>query len=507
MLYPFDPSGASSKNRITDEIHAVSPPDSIGDTSFIVPRITPFFADRLDIRLGSRDLVEGVDYVLVFRHLSLSTHLTMRVFGGIAFRNPEFTGTVKISYQTVGGDFQLGDKEILEKLSQKIGRVHYVTFDQIVGTPSSFPPEDHYHDLETGLVNMGDVVDSIEQLSTELGKNPGSLAELSIKLRDHMSKSLSHTKEQVGLGSVANLPVGTEGDLTSGKKRSYVVSNILYDWMVKNLAWKNDIPSNVGSASDISENGRLIDSIGTKLGRLETKVELLAKSIGKISTIEKSIASLKNTVGNLSNVTEDISSLDKLLNTLKNQVDAIPPPTVVNLTTIKNDIKNLKNSVSGIPSLVNRIKALENKDTDTGSITPLGTLLARVSVAWVGNNAPTWGSRAVRAKVINGTVDLSEGGFSTPPAVTLPSNTSGSYSRPTSYVASYNLPAWFDSAKHKVVVPLNSGFHSINVDISNKKVSLNFVLSNVRYVVSDKWDTVVYYYTVNSRCWIEIRTK
>lgn len=235
MIYPLDPTGVNPANRIVDEIKVVTPPAKITDANFIVPNVTPFFKEGLSVTLGTRALVEGVDYQLVFRHIDASEHFVKEIFGGIMFYNKEFTGTVKVTYQVLGGDFQNNNPKIIEDFTKAIGAVRWVTFDQILGLPSSFPPAYHMHDLERDLVDMGDVVTSVEKIATALQGKSGDVSEINARLEAHLTSRVSHSKESVGLGNVRDYPIATFNELVEGTIGRYVTASILknfYDQVI-----------------------------------------------------------------------------------------------------------------------------------------------------------------------------------------------------------------------------------------------------------------------------------
>lgn len=240
-VYPLDPTGISPTNKIVDEIKVVTPPTKITDANFIVPNITPFFKEGFSIRLGTRVLVEGVDYQLVFRHIAASTHFTREIFGGIMFINKQFTGTVRLTYQVLGGEFQNANPDAITEFSKAIGAVRWITFDQILGVPSSFPPAYHEHDLESDLIDMGDVVDAIEKLTLAI-VNKSTSAE-TFAIQRHIDSPAAHTKAAVGLGNVANYPPGTVDDVKQGRTGKYVTTDLLKIWF--NTLTMNDFNINL----------------------------------------------------------------------------------------------------------------------------------------------------------------------------------------------------------------------------------------------------------------------
>lgn len=263
MIYPIDPTGISPSNRVIDETQVISPPGRVTDASFFVPRVTPFFREGLVIKQGTRTLIENVDYQLIFRSVALSEHFERELFGGVMFTDRNYAGTLKISYQVLGGDFQNNEYELLERLARVSGAVRWVTYDQIIGTPSGFPPAYHQHDMEKDLVNMGDVVDAVEKIAVELGKAPASLDEVNERMNAHLTQAHAHTKSQIGLGQIENLPVASDAEVKAGV-RKYVTADSLKK-QLPDLVKENMPPIVIPPPTDLpaQEHQPTIDKINT----------------------------------------------------------------------------------------------------------------------------------------------------------------------------------------------------------------------------------------------------
>lgn len=472
MLYAFDPSGVSGANKITGENHAVSPPKTIGDISFIVPRITPFFAAGLIVKLGSRVLTEGVDYILIFHHLSLSAHLSKPIFGGIAFRNPEFTGSVTIDYQTVGGDFQLGDLDILEKLSRRMGSIHYVTFDQIAGTPSSYPPDNHYHDWETGIADMGDVVDAIELMTAEIGKNPGSLSELSVKVDAHLNAPNAHTKASVGLGQVQNLATAAVVDILAGGRKLYVTADVLSQYIRDNVLNK----ISVGGGGSITQ--ATIDEIN-----------------GAIRQINLNVAGLERNVNSLGSLSNTVNQLQITVNGL-----AKPLTNAEIVLLIKNELNNVEDNSSYIAQLNKRIDELSARidklPVGGGGDGGMGGTLVAKTVFDITSKKVFWNSGSVNATA---RVSTTEGLALT--VVTSPVECGYGSCR-----FDIKLPTTYDPALHRINI-IGAGYYAVN-DIT-KVVQINLASTSsesYEYEVGDEGRTGTRYY-VDTTFSVEMFTK
>lgn len=231
-LYPYDPSGTESTNKIVAENHTVQPPNNISDASFIIPRAAPFFGDSIIIRKGptedSERLEEGVDYYLTHNFVTLSYVLAKPIYGSIAFINRNFTGDVFITYQTVGGDYVLDSYSIIEERTRSLYSVFMVTWEQVAGNFPQLPPYDHKMSGDD-VLGFSAVVDSINNLAAIIASGggtssgSGSSSDGSFPaLQAHINANTAHTKSQVGLGNVDNYKTANEADVVALSVRTFM---------------------------------------------------------------------------------------------------------------------------------------------------------------------------------------------------------------------------------------------------------------------------------------------
>lgn len=233
-LYSFDPTGRATANRIENQSITVSPPSSITDYSYVVPRGAPFYAESLVVKdgrsAGARTLVENVDYWCVIDFLSASTALTKRVSVGIALLDPGYSGTLYITYQAVGGNYSLADYSVLEELIRERYVVKHVSYEQVINLPEGFAPEWHAHEV-ADMVGMGQVVTMLDNIKVAINGRQGSYGQLNTQISNHVGSSAAHTPSQVGLSNVKNYDVATLAEATSGAGNKYVVASIMKQYV------------------------------------------------------------------------------------------------------------------------------------------------------------------------------------------------------------------------------------------------------------------------------------
>jgi hypothetical protein len=219
--YPFDPTGLEASNKVI-ETQAIQSRGTF-DHYFVIPRVAPFFADGLSLRIyptgtnpnnpaQGRDLVEGVDYNLGYHFADASHTIGKQVYGAISFYDRALEGQLRMELQTLGGDWVLDDATMSELLLNNIYNPRIATWEQVVELPFQFPVVNHVFDIND-FVGMAEVEAKLEDIRDAIIQaNSGGL-------QDHIAdKNNPHevTKTQVGLGLVDNYPSATSGEAIGG---------------------------------------------------------------------------------------------------------------------------------------------------------------------------------------------------------------------------------------------------------------------------------------------------
>lgn len=240
-LYPYDPTARATSNKIVNESITVIPPSQITDYSYVVPRAAPFFAETLVVKdgkgVGARTLVENVDYWCVIDFLSASVGLTKRVSVGIALLDPNYSGTLYVSYQTLGGNYTMADYSVLEELIRERYVVKHVSYEQIINLPAGFSPEWHNHEV-ADMVGMSSVVTSLNNIKVATESRNGSYGQIEQQLHNHVNSAAAHTPADIGLGNVKNYGIATLTDAKGGSVSKYITADILKQYVAFE---KNDV--------------------------------------------------------------------------------------------------------------------------------------------------------------------------------------------------------------------------------------------------------------------------
>lgn len=226
--YPYDSTGTNPDNRINEEAHRVQPPTDYNDVSFIVPRAAPFFKQNFVIRLNDpvngRVLLPDVDFIFTHAFPEMLEAIGKLVYGSIMFLNPQFSGMVYLSYNTVGGEFTLDDVSIIETLTRSLYNARFVTWGQIKGIPQSYPPLDHPHDFREAK-GFNDLIVAINSLAQSVLTRPPH--PLIAELTEHITSLEAHDKSAVGLSNVQNYAIATPEEARGGLNDRYVTPQLV----------------------------------------------------------------------------------------------------------------------------------------------------------------------------------------------------------------------------------------------------------------------------------------
>lgn len=214
--YNFDPTGTSAANRITNEQQVITAVN-FRDYHYIIPEFAPFFQRNLSIKIqypdkSMRTLIEGIDYYLSNQFIDASRACAAPIYGSISFLDTSLYGIISISYNTVGGIWNLSLAEMTRILAEEMRNPRITTWEQITYLPERFPVVDHEWDL-VDMVGQQQLVSSIDAVTAAiLSSNGGGLTS---HLQD-LNNPHAVTKAQVGLGAVQNYGIATQLQAEAG---------------------------------------------------------------------------------------------------------------------------------------------------------------------------------------------------------------------------------------------------------------------------------------------------
>lgn len=217
VSYPLDTTGLAPTNLIVDEVHTLT---EINDVTYriIIPEFSPFYLDNFVLKhvdsLGvETPLLIDVDYYLCLPYVAASRSIGKMVYGGITINSELIEGTVKVTYQTIGGDWCADASYVLERIAESNYNPRLAVWDQITNKQDLFPPINHSLDIDQTYGHQ-QLIDSINSLASTIVNSPNP----SVPIVQHLiatDNPHNVTKLQVGLGNVENLPLATPDDIAN----------------------------------------------------------------------------------------------------------------------------------------------------------------------------------------------------------------------------------------------------------------------------------------------------
>lgn len=214
--YPLDTTGLATSNLITDEIHTLTELNASA-YRILIPTFAPFYLDNfvlkhVDDQGAITILNEGVDYFFCLNYMAASVSIGKMLYGGISINSNLVNGLIKITYQTLGGEWTADPNYVLAVLAEKVYNPRLTVWDLVTNKPNQFPPVNH--DLSMDYVyGHQDLITAVDNLSVAIANGPNPSNGFVVHLIDENNPH-NVTKAQVGLANVdntsdANKPIST----------------------------------------------------------------------------------------------------------------------------------------------------------------------------------------------------------------------------------------------------------------------------------------------------------
>jgi len=213
--YEFDPTGTLPANLITNEEHTIAAVSG-RDFNVFIPKFGPFFNDVASLVVTNSsgvELVMGADWWPVYKFQAASRQTAKDIYAGIMLANRDFSGLVKVTYQTLGGEWSVDLDAIALRLAQISSDPRTTTYEEIQNLPATFPPIDHVFDLEN-LRTSADILDALYAIAYAIGAETGG--SLAVHLLDKNNPH-SVSAAQIGLGQVSNYGLATTTEAELGE--------------------------------------------------------------------------------------------------------------------------------------------------------------------------------------------------------------------------------------------------------------------------------------------------
>lgn len=139
----FDGTGVAAGNLVTGEVQ-VFEPNTDSPYTFIMPSWGPFFATGVVVeKLNGSSVYEAMDlgseYHLCFPFVGASRALNKPVFAGILFHTLSAEATIRLRYQTLGGEWVTGQEQNEAIMAQEERHPGTVALEQVAAFDEVFP--------------------------------------------------------------------------------------------------------------------------------------------------------------------------------------------------------------------------------------------------------------------------------------------------------------------------------------------------------------------------------
>lgn len=227
IRYAYDPSGSSIDNLIQDEPHTL---DSTTTKRIIIPTYIPFYTKSLVIidKANGRTLDPSEYYLSEFEE-TIQRPTGLEIADTIVITNRAVSDNVAISYQVVGGPYQLSPIDNILKLVKVLEKDdREVIYNYILGKPTSFPPAEHMHDIGD-VYGMEYICYAIDRL-TDVHKN--GLKFQMMAIFDHLADMVEtktadlHSKVETNKNDISTLNTKLDGSNTEFRNLVNQVTNL-----------------------------------------------------------------------------------------------------------------------------------------------------------------------------------------------------------------------------------------------------------------------------------------
>lgn len=159
--YPVDLTGVNYNNLIADELHILA---NLPNRA-LIPMYAPYFTESVSVRdnVSNRVLTKGTDYQCLQLVEEATIKTGKEVCEVILIVNPDVSGDVRVTYQTIGGLYQRTSDAILAMYNAVINDNRPVDWTNVLNKPHEYPPSLHRH-LFRDVIGFEPLIVELERL-------------------------------------------------------------------------------------------------------------------------------------------------------------------------------------------------------------------------------------------------------------------------------------------------------------------------------------------------------
>ena len=376
--YPLDPTGNNPDNLIVNEVHDIG----IKAVRAVAPTYGAYYTDTITIvdDVTEKPLVKNVDFSCVELLQDASLRYGKEICVMVLILNKTVGSKVRLTYQTVGGQFQYDGSSIVNLYEAAIKDARPVKWEDVLNTPLEYPPSFHKHMLED-VQGFEPVVAAIERVRNAIvlsdvpafdalvewmGSQFGDSNVILNKLLDDFNlhaQDLNNphkvTKAQVSLGSVANYaPVSAAEVSVDVAVKKYVT----YDMLLEFLARRS---GNVANYSPVSEAETDADTPVVKYVTYDMLLRFFDRKIGNIENLDV----VSQQEADAGTPVREYVTYDILLDVLEKRLSGINPNPNPNPPTFYWTVEPAQTTVTEGDSVVFTINSFSTSVVTTPTVT------------------------------------------------------------------------------------------------------------------------------------------
>lgn len=193
-LLPLDLTGQAVSNRINNESQVLIQIPGKNNRSFVCSQ-GAFYSNSLRITDANGYSLKKTDFVTTYIYDELSKMTAQEIMGIVVITNLNVKSPVSVSYQAVGGAFDISVAElkaVFDKLS--LDEEHF-SFEDIVGKPTAYPPDEHYNKYWQ-LYGMDSTKVELDRLADAMLVNDKAMLSISTDFyKSYINKAIDAVKQ------------------------------------------------------------------------------------------------------------------------------------------------------------------------------------------------------------------------------------------------------------------------------------------------------------------------
>lgn len=232
--YQIDLTGVLPANLISNEQQTLTPTNGMSN-QLIRPMLAPYYAQGFVLQYYAVGItlttaVLGVDYYPIYEYQEMSQVSSYPIYGAIRVVNPDITGTVVLSYQTLGGNWTTNKQAMSDALVYAQVAPPGAPWTRVINSPTYYPVIDHPLNMQNDVVGYSGLVAAISAISSSVSTlNLGNDVPAMLTHMTNTANPHNLTKAQIGLSNVMNYPLATDAQATAlGLATAYLTPHTAY---------------------------------------------------------------------------------------------------------------------------------------------------------------------------------------------------------------------------------------------------------------------------------------